>query len=96
LKKWNVELFFADGWQAYADLIPPELLIQTKSQTHLIESNSMPQRHWFARFHRKTCCVSRSAEMVDLTVGLYANFHVNAKMNLDYFLAGVEFKQCIT
>ena len=29
------------------------LLIQTKSETHLIESNNFPQRHWFARCRRK-------------------------------------------
>jgi IS1 family transposase len=86
LKAWNVSVFFADGWRAYSDLIPPELLIQTKSETHLIESNNAPQRHWFARFRRKTVCVSRSSRMVELTVALYANFHVNAKINFDYFL----------
>ena len=89
MKKWNVKLFFADGWSSYSDLIPEELLIQTKSQTHLIESNNMPQRRWFARFRRKTCVVSRSIEMVDLTVGLYANFHVNYDVNIDYFVKGV-------
>jgi len=82
-------MFFADGWSAYTDLIPPELLVQTKAQTHLIESNNMPQRHWFARFRRKTCVVSRSEKMVDLTVGLYANFHVNYEINFDYFLHGI-------
>jgi insertion element IS1 protein InsB len=82
-------VFFADNWQSYADLIPPKLLIQTKTQTHLIESNNMPQRHWFARFRRKTCVVSRSIKMVDLTVGLYANFHVNFAANIDYFIEDI-------
>ena len=77
MKIWNVDIFFSDGWGAYSDLIPPELLIQTKTQTHLIESNNMPQRHWFARFRRKTCVVSRSLEMIDLTTMLYAAVHVN-------------------
>jgi len=82
LKAWNVKVFFADGWGAYSDLIPPELLIQTKAETHLIESNNFPQRHWFARFRRKTCVVSRSVEMVDLTTMLYAAFHVNKRITL--------------
>jgi IS1 family transposase len=77
LKLWNVEVFFADGWRAYSDLIPSELLIQTKAETHLIESNNFPQRHWFARFRRKTCVVSRSLQMVELTTMLYAAYHVN-------------------
>ena len=81
LKKWNVSVCVADGWQAYSDIIPSKSLIQTKSETHLIESNNMPQRHWFARFRRKTVCVSRSKEMVDLIVGLYSKFHANIKIN---------------
>lgn len=89
MKKWNVKVFFSDYWNAYSDLIPAELLVQTKRETHLIESNNLPQRHWFARFRRKTVCVSRSKEMVDLTVGLYANFHVNFEINYDYFLNGI-------
>jgi len=82
-------MFFADGWQSYADLIPDRLLLQTKTQTFLIEGNNMPQRHWFARFRRKTVCVSRSVYMVDLTMGLYANFHVNSKIDFDFFLDGI-------
>ena len=77
LKVWSVDVYFADGWRVYSDLIPKKLLIQSKSETHLIESNNMPQRHWFARFRRKTCVVSRSLEMIDLTTMLYAAAHVN-------------------
>jgi len=87
LKQWNVEVFFSDYWSSYSDIIPAELLIQSKTQTYLIESNNMPQRHWFARFRRKTVCVSRSLEMVDITTMLYAKFHVNGKFDLQYFLA---------
>jgi hypothetical protein len=74
---------------AQVDIIPPELLIQTKSETYLIESNNMPQRHWFARFRGKAVCVSRSEDMVDLTVGYYTKFHVNYKMNFDYFFEDI-------
>ena len=88
-------MYFADGWQAYADCIPKKLLKQTKSETHLIESNNMPQRHWFARFRRKTVCVSRCEKMVDLTVGLYAKFHVNYEINIEWFLAGIVFVENI-
>jgi IS1 family transposase len=89
LSAWNVDIYFADGWNAYSDIIPPEMLIQTKAETHLIESNNAPQRHWFARFRRKTVCVSRSEKMVDLTVGLYANFHVNYEIDFDYFVGKI-------
>ena len=82
-------MFFADAWSVYSSIIPSELLIQTKSETHLIESNNMPQRHWFARFRRETVCVSRSEDMVNLTVGLYAKFHVNHKINYDNLIKDI-------
>jgi len=51
------------------------MLVQTKAQTHGIERNNGQQRHWFARFRRRTCVVSRSIEMIDKTMMLFANFH---------------------
>ena len=81
LLAWNARFYFADGYQVYAQLIPPEFLIQDKAETHLIESNNAPQRHWFARFRRRTCVVSRCIRMVDLTVMLYAKFHVNGEFD---------------
>jgi len=32
------------------------------------------QRYWFVRFRRMMCVVSRSSQMVDLTMSLYAKF----------------------
>jgi len=57
------------------------LLIQTKAETHGVERDNFRQRHWFARFRRKTCVVSRSLQMVDLTMSLYAKFWVNGTFN---------------
>jgi IS1 family transposase len=48
-----------------------------KDQTYRIEQNNSRQRHWFARFRRKSIVVSRSLEMIDLTMALFAAFHVN-------------------
>jgi IS1 family transposase len=77
LTRLSVRIFFADRWQAYAELISPELLIQTKAETHGIERNNFRRRHWCGRFRRKTCMVSRSLLMIDLSVFLFARFHVN-------------------
>jgi insertion element IS1 protein InsB len=77
LQRLNVRIFFADHWEAYAELISPELLVQTKAETHGIERNNFRQRHWCGRFRRKTCMVSRSLLMIDLSVSLFARFHVN-------------------
>jgi len=80
LQRLDVAVYFADNWESYAELIPPELLIQTKRETHGIERNNFRQRHWCGRFRRKTCIVSRSKEMVDYTIGLFAKFHVNTSI----------------
>jgi hypothetical protein len=34
LQNLKVKVFFADNWGAYAELIPSELLVQTKAETH--------------------------------------------------------------
>jgi insertion element IS1 protein InsB len=81
LQQLNVEVFFADNWEAYTELIPSELLVQTKAETHGVERNNFCQCHWFACFRRKTCVVSRSQQMVDLTMSLYAKFWVNSTFN---------------
>jgi len=56
-------------------------LTQSKKKTNVIERNNSCQRHWFTRFRKKTCVVFRSLEMVDLTVALFAKFHVNGSFN---------------
>ena len=82
MKKWNVKVFFSDRYRVYHDFMPPQCLIQTKAETHWIESNNFPQQHWFARFRRKTYCVSRSVEMIDLTMLLYVAFPVNKSIGI--------------
>ena len=82
MRTWDVDVYFSDNWHVYEDVIPAEILIQSKTQTHLIESNNMPQRHWFARFRRKSCVVSRSLEMIELTTMLYAAIHVNKMIRI--------------
>ena len=77
LSKWNVELYSTDNWAAYAEEIPESKLYQGKSQTYYLEQNNGRQRHWFARFRRKSIVVSKTLEMVDLTMALFAKFHVN-------------------
>jgi insertion element IS1 protein InsB len=73
----DIPVFFPDRLEAYAELIPPGSLVQDKAHTHAIERNNFRQRHWLGRFRRKTCIVSRCMLMVDLTVFLFARFHVN-------------------
>ena len=77
LQSLEVAVFFADCWKAYAKFIPSYMLVQSKAETHGIERNNFRQRHWFGRFRRRTCIVSRSWQMVDLIMSLFAKFHVN-------------------
>jgi IS1 family transposase len=77
LQRLDVAIFFADNWEAYVKFIPSYMLVQSKAETHGVERNNFRQRHWFGRFRRKTCIVSRSWRMVDLTMSLFAKFHVN-------------------
>jgi len=78
LAECKVTVYYADRYEGYAELIPPELLVQTKAETHGVERSNGQQRHWFARFRRRTCVVSRSIEMIDLTTALFAWFHSKA------------------
>ena len=82
IKDWNVEFFCTDELAAYAKILPPERLVMSKALTIGIELNNGRQRHWFARFRRKSIVVSKSKEMVDLTMFLYAAYHVNAAIQL--------------
>lgn len=77
LSNWNTDLYCADHWDVYPTEIPDELLIQSKSETVAIERNNCRNRHWFGRFKRKSIVVSKSLEMVDLTMALFAKYRVN-------------------
>ena len=77
LKRWRVRLYCADGWEAYAELIPQGRLFVGKEETHGIERDHARQRRWLARFRRRTCVVSRAARMVEASIALFARFGGN-------------------
>lgn len=77
LSSWKVELYCADNWAIYPEVIVADKLFQGKTQTFYLEQNNGRQRHWYARFRRKSIVVSKTVEMVDLTMSLFAKFHVN-------------------
>ena len=77
LKAWNVVVYYTDHWECYREVIAGGKLVQSKTQTLAIERNNGRQRHWLGRFRRRTVIVSRSQEMVNLSVALFAAFHVN-------------------
>ena len=64
-QRWNPRLYCTDDWAAYGELIPPGRLFVGKEETHGIERDHSRQRHWLARFRRRTCVVYRAARMVN-------------------------------
>jgi len=77
LEPWGVRLFRTDDYAPYDAALPAGRHCVGKDQTQLIEGNDARQRHWFARFRRRTCVVSRSVEMVEATMALFAFYHCN-------------------
>jgi insertion element IS1 protein InsB len=77
LAHWEVTIYHTDKWGTYATVLPPEKLVMSKTGTGCIERNHCRQRHWLGRFKRKSIIVSKSKEMVDLTIALFAKFWVN-------------------
>jgi insertion element IS1 protein InsB len=74
LKRWRVRLYCADGWEVYAELIPQGRLFVGKEETHGIERDHSRQRHWLARFRRRTCVVSKAKRMVEASIAPFARF----------------------
>ena len=81
LRKWEVTFYYTDKWEAYASVFPTDKLIMNKGLTHKIERNNCQNRHWFGRFKRKSIVVSKSEEMVDLTMALFARFRINGDVS---------------
>ena len=45
-----------------------------KDETHGIERDHARQRHWLARFRRRSIVVSKAKRMVDASIALFARF----------------------
>ena len=80
VERWKPRLYCADHGAAYAELIPQGRLFVGKEETHRIERDHARQRHWLARFRRRTCVVSRAVRMVDASIALFARFGGNDKI----------------
>lgn len=70
-------VYWTGTYQAYESVLPKDKLVQDKAETHAIERTNCLNRHWFGRFKRKTTIVSKSVEMVNLTITLFARFRIN-------------------
>ena len=72
-----MKVYWTDNYQVYESVLPKDKLVQDKAETHAIERNNCLMRHWFGRFKRKSIIVSKSVEMVNVTIALFARFRVN-------------------
>jgi insertion element IS1 protein InsB len=81
LVQWDVKMYCTDKWATYASVIPQDKPVQSKATTHAIERNHCRQRPWFGRFKRKSIIISKSTEMVELTIALFARFWVNGNQD---------------
>ena len=77
LKRWNVTLYCTDEFGPYDSLLPVGRHYMGKDETLAIERVNSRLRHWFARFRRRTCVVSKAIDMVDATMALFAAYHLN-------------------
>ena len=82
LKEFQVLFYGADHWRGFNKVIPSDRLFQGKDKTVSIERNNGRQRHWFARFRRRSIVVSKTLEMVDITMHIFAAVHVNRTLTL--------------
>jgi insertion element IS1 protein InsB len=64
-------MFLTDDWAGFHRLIPENQLMTGKNLTFPIEQDNSDIRHYLARFRRRTKVVSRSAEMVELSLRLH-------------------------
>ena len=81
LKGWRTRLYGADDYAVYEVLLPVGRLHAGKDETHGIERDHARQRHWLARFRRRSIVVSKAKRMVDASIALFARFAGNDRIN---------------
>jgi len=80
LRRWRTRLFCADDYAVYGVLLPVGQLYTGKDETHGIERDNARQRHWLARFRRRSIVVSKATRMVDVSIALFARFAGNDRI----------------
>lgn len=78
----NLKTVYTDGWDSYKKYFskyrfPNVTLIQSKANTHLVESSNCQQRHWLTEFIRKTISVTRSLVNLKNLLFMFYYFRTN-------------------
>jgi len=79
LQAWSVRLFCTDSYASYETLLRVGRHYQGKDQTVRVERDNGRQRHWIAACRRKSIVVSKTVDMVNRRMALYAHFHPNGQ-----------------
>ena len=80
LQRWRTRLYCTDAYAAYTALLPIGQHYTGKDETHSIERDNARQRHWLARFRRRSIVVSKAKRMVDVSLALFARFAGNCRI----------------
>ena len=64
-------MFYTDDWDAFSEVLPPERHVIGKTHTVTTERDNSNTRHHLGRFTRRTKVVSKSEDMVDITIRLW-------------------------
>ncbi len=74
LKRWRARLYCPDDLAVYDVLLPVGQRYAGKDETHGIERDNARQRHWLARFRRRSIVVSKAKRMVEASIALSSRF----------------------
>jgi insertion element IS1 protein InsB len=80
LERWRTRLYCADDDAVHDVLLPVGQLYAGKDEAHGIERDNARQRHWLARFRRRSIVVSKAKRMVDASIALFARFAGNDRI----------------
>ena len=81
LTRWRTRLYCADDYAVYDVLLPLGQRYAGKDETHGIERDNARQRHWLARFRRRSIVVSKTKRRVDVSLALFACFARNSSIS---------------
>jgi len=82
--KDKVKHFYTDAWEVYKKIIPAERHTIGKKHTIVgIERSNSNIRHYFGRFTRRTKVVSKSVEMIEIS--LLITWYLNEYNGYDIF-----------
>jgi insertion element IS1 protein InsB len=81
LTRWRTRLYGTDDYAVYDVLLPLGQRSAGKDETHGIERDNAPQRHWLARFRRRSIVVSKTKRIVDVSLALFARFAENSRFS---------------